>query len=473
MKTQNQHLLSDFHDTIVALCTPQGKGSIALIRLSGNNVIDIVDRFAHLSSQKTLHASTTHTIHHGHCINPEDPTKKVDEVLFLLMNAPKTFTGQDTIEISCHNNPFIIEQIISLSVRQGARLAKPGEFTKRAFLNGKIDLAQAEAINDIITAPTPAAVQKALSQLGGSLSHYFNQIEAKLITLVSLVESSFEFLEEEQRDLAFDTRLNKEIHELLKDITYVTSTFNQQQQIKEGIRIAFIGSVNAGKSTLFNALLKKNRAIVSAKEGTTRDSIEASLYKNGYFLTLVDTAGLRETDDYIEQEGITRSHQEAALADAILLIFDTSQPTTASELAVYYDLWQRYKEKIIIVGTKHDQASNNKSNKNNFLIENSTIVVSAQQNSGLNLLEDHINTKIADLLSHLKSPFLLNQRQGIILSDLEQHLEFIANSYSNRLHYELVAYQLKDMLEKIADLTGHNITEKVLDNVFSTFCVGK
>ena len=303
----NPALLSDDLDTIVALCTPRGSGSLALIRLSGNNAVAIADACTRLSSGNTLQESQSHTIHHGHIVDGET---KVDEVLFFLMRSPRTFTGQDTIEISCHNNPFIIEKIMTCAIIHGARHAQAGEFSKRAFLNGKIDLIQAEALNELIHAPTERALQTSLAQLKGSLSHYLSTLETDLVTLIGLVESSFEFLEEEQRDLSINQLIQAKLHALYAKIKELKNNFNQQKHIKQGIRITLIGTVNAGKSTLFNALLNQERAIVADLEGTTRDSIEATLYKKGNFWLLIDTAGLRNTDDQIEQQGIQRSMQD-------------------------------------------------------------------------------------------------------------------------------------------------------------------
>ena len=220
------------------------------------------------------------------------------------MRSPKTFTGQDTVEITCHNNQFIIEEIINLAIANGARLAQQGEFTKRAVFNGKIDLVQAEAINELIHAQTQLALKQSLAQLTGSFSHCLASLEKELLKALALSEASFEFLDEE---MDFAPQIQALISSLQNTITGIKKTFNQQQQIRQGIRIAIIGSVNAGKSSLFNALLNQDRAIVSAIAGTTRDAIEAGVYTKGNYWTLVDTAGLRQTHDIIEQEGIKRS----------------------------------------------------------------------------------------------------------------------------------------------------------------------
>ncbi len=344
--------LSHDEQTIIAQCTPRGSGAIALLRISGVNAIEVANQSAKLSGKKTLLDADSHTIHYGSIVDPNGTI--VDNVLFLLMRAPKTFTGQDTVEITCHNNQFIVEQIIALALLHGARLAQEGEFTKRAVLNGKIDLVQAEAINELIHAQTQMALKQSLAQLNGSLSQWLVSIEQELLKALALSEASFEFLDEE---MEFAPQISGMIARVLFTIAEIKKTYSQQQQIRQGIRVAIIGSVNAGKSSLFNALLNQNRAIVTAIAGTTRDAIEAGVYKNGNYWTLVDTAGLRHTDDVIEQEGIRRSFEEAQKADIIILAYDSSRDLTAEEESVYGEITQKYPNKIINVMTKVDDPS--------------------------------------------------------------------------------------------------------------------
>src|SRR5579863_4648796 len=312
---------SSSNETIIAQCTPQGTGAIALLRLSGDNTFAIADAISKLPGNKIISALPTHTIHYGWVIDKNGT--HIDQVLFLLMRSPHTFTGDDTVEITCHNNPFIIQSIIQAALATGARLAQEGEFSRRAVHNNKIDIIQAEAINDLIHANTQLTLKQSLSQLEGSFSHWITNIEKQLIKALALSDASFEFLDEE--NMEFSTQIKEIIDAVLTTITNLKNTFNQQQQIRNGIRIAIIGSVNAGKSSLFNALLNQERAIVTNIAGTTRDAIEAGLYKNGNYWTLIDTAGLRTTDDIVEQLGISRSHEEAHKADIILLVFDGSQ----------------------------------------------------------------------------------------------------------------------------------------------------
>lgn len=462
-------LLPKDQEAIVALSTPRGSGAIAVIRLSGINAMQIADTIASLSSGQKLSWQQTHTIHHGFVVNSKG--ERLDEVLFSLMKGPRTFTGQDTIEISCHNNQLIIENILQAAIAQGARNAGPGEFTMRGFLNGKFDLTQAEAVNEIIHAPAEKILQGALAQLKGSLSQRFIVIENLVIELLTLCEASFEFLEEEQRDLDFIKITQNKINSILEIIEETKKHFSMQQHLKNGIRIALIGSVNAGKSSLFNALLGNDRAIVTPVAGTTRDSIEASLYKEGYFWLLVDTAGLRQTGDFIEQEGIKRSYDQALLADVILLVIDSNRLPTLEEAEIYSTMLNLYSSKTIVVLNKNDLPFNNEIIP--LIKTHQSIAVSTTKKTGTTELEGAIKEKIIQLFSLQQTTFVLSQRQFNCLGEIEQKLLYIASCLGNQIQYEVVAYELKDLLEKVCQLTGKHISEEILDVVFSKFCVGK
>lgn len=462
-------LLPKDEETIVALATPRGSGAIAVVRLTGKNALEITDRIASLSSQSKLISLDTHTIHHGFAVDHNGA--RLDEVLFFLMKAPRTFTGQDTVEISCHNNQFIIDNIIQAAILAGARQATAGEFTMRGFLNGKFDLAQAEAINEIIHAPSEKSLQCTLAQLKGSLSSHFKIIEENLIELLSLSEATFEFLEEEQEDLDFENILKNRITKILSLIRDTKKHYNLQQQIKDGIRISLIGSVNAGKSSLFNALLGKDRAIVSGIAGTTRDSIEASLYKDGCYWLLVDTAGLRQTTDFIEQQGIAKSYEEAVKADIILLVVDSTRPLTEEEKNIYTAISTKHPQKIISILSKSDLNPQSQLISNFELVE--PLQVSATNGLGLANLELSITKKINELFNLQQTNFVLTQRQFNLISEIEKKLLYIEKSLTDQIYYELVSYELKDLLEKVYELTGKHISEEILNTVFSKFCVGK
>lgn len=458
-------MLSQDDEIIIAQCTPKGSGALALIRLTGMGALELGTSLSLLSSGKFLDQMPTHTIHYGWVIN--GAKERIDQVLFLVMRGPKTFTGQDTVEITCHNNPFLVDAILSEAIKRGARIAQEGEFTKRAVLNSKIDLTQAEAINELINAQTQHALKKSLAQLSGSFSHIIHTLEQKIIKAIALSEASFEFIDEE--DMEFSSEIKALITETLDTIATIKKTFNQQQQIREGIRIALIGSVNAGKSSLFNTLLDKERAIVTNIAGTTRDVIEAGLYKAGNYWTLVDTAGLRETNDIIEQAGITRSYQAAHNADIILLIYDGSRDTTKAESAVYQELFERYQNKIILIQSKADMHDAPKIVS--FLKQG--IKISNKTKENIAHVEKTIEQKIAHLFDSLESPFLLNMRQFNLLATFENKLKTILSLLHGQVAYELVSYHLNDALAHLAELTGKSISEAGMDAVFRDFCVGK
>ncbi len=452
------------HEAIIARCTPAGSGALALLRLSGAGSTAVAQRFAKLSSGDQLGHVPTHTIHHGWITDEQGV--HIDEVMFLVMRAPRTFTGEDTVEITCHNNPLIVDAVLARALACGARLAREGEFAQRAFLNGKIDLAQAEAINELIHANTQFALKKSLAQREGSLSAWVTQIEKNLTKALALSEASFEFIDEE--NMTFGNQIAHIVDQTTKQIETAHKTFDQQQHIKNGVRIALIGSVNVGKSSLFNTLLSKDRAIVTSIAGTTRDAVEAGITKNGMPWTLIDTAGLRSTDDIVEQEGIKRSFEQAALADVILLVYDGSQELSPHEQEIYQDLLAEHGNKIILVRNKIDQPS-----ASNSLDIQAPIEVSAQTHTHIATLEKRIAQQVKKLFDVADAPFLLTQRQFNLLRTLEHKLVKIKSMLHGQVEYELVSHELKEAIADLAQLTGKSISEAGMDAVFKEFCVGK
>lgn len=448
---------------IVARCTPQGSGALALIRISGEGAFDIATSFSNLPGKKVINALPTHTIHYGSVVDEKD--NLVDRVMFFLMRGPNSFTGEDTIEITCHNNQFIIEKIIELAIQNGARHAQAGEFAQRAFVNEKIDLVQAEAINELIHASNQMALRQSLEQLEGSFSHWLATIEKSLVKCLAFSEASFEFIDEE--DMEFGDNIKHELEAILTKITTLKSTFDQQQQIRQGVRIALLGSVNAGKSSLFNALLKQQRAIVTDIPGTTRDVIEAGFYAHGTYVTLVDTAGLRQTEDIIEKEGIARSQKEGQRADIVLLVYDQSRPMTDEEKKLYDDLYKSLQHKTILIANKSDLPS-----QASFLADKE-LLCSSNDAQAIDGIEKQIFATINNLFKNIESPFLLNQRHYKLLLGLEKNLQEINTMLKGTIEYELLSFHLKEALESLTEFTGKTVSEKGMDAVFREFCVGK
>jgi len=448
-------------ETIIAQCTPSGSGAIALLRISGKKSFPIAQELSDFPSKKNLSEQKTHTIHYGLVLDRNKTT--IDHVLFLLMRAPQTFTGEDTVEITCHNQSLIIEAILSEAIHHGARLAQRGEFTKRAFLNKKIDLSQAEAINELIHAHTEQALKKSLSQLEGSFSNWLTKIEEDLLQAYALCEASFEFIEDE--DINFDEQIKNIIQTALKKIIELESQYQHQKNIKEGFRIALVGSVNAGKSSLFNTLIKSNRAIVTEVAGTTRDVIETGLYKNQTYITFVDTAGLRETKEKIEKEGIKRSFEEAQKADLILLLTDNSQPLTPQQEKIYQNLTNQFSSKIIPIQSKSDL------NKESLPPE--SIALSTHTGDGIKEVEEHITKRLNKLLEAHQSPYLLNKRQYTLINHLKKSLTSLVKMVEKPLEHELLSIHLKDSLETLTEMSGKTLSDQSINKIFNQFCIGK
>lgn len=461
----HKNFISYNDQTIVALCSPQGPGAIGLIRFSGVDVFDVVDQLGLLASGKKLSEQSTHTIGYGWVVDKQK--QPIDQVLFLIMHAPRTFTGQNVIEITCHNNQFLIEKIIDRALECGARLAGNGEFTQRAVMLGKMDLLQAEAVNDLIHAQTAESLKYSLQQLQGSLSSWIAEIEVAVLEILAFCEGSFEFLDEE---LEFASDIEIRLLALTEKIQKLLKTFSKQQYIKEGIRIALIGCVNAGKSSLFNGLLAKKRSIVTAVPGTTRDSIEAGMFRDGEFLTFIDTAGIRKTDDVIEQEGIDRSFEQAAHADIILLVLDGSTCLSGDVEIAYRDVYQKYCNKIIVVHNKIDLGIA----ENILDFDGKAVRVCAQLGSGVDDVYSAIKKKVEDLKGSDAITCLLNKRQHDLLVKFQEQLfEILPMVQRRRIDYELVSCQLKEALQSLSEMTGRSISQTALDKVFQTFCVGK
>lgn len=449
--------------TIVAQCSPKGAGAIGLIRISGIDAVHIAETISRLSSSKKLSRQASHTIHYGKVIDAQGAP--IDSVLFLLMRGPKTFTGQDTVEITCHNNPFIIEAILARAIQAGARLAHPGEFSKRAVINKKIDLIQAEAINDLIHANSQEGLKRSLAQLEGTLSHHIYALEQKLVKALALSEASFEFIDEESME--FGTQIKKALLEVISNIAQLKQSFAQQKQIREGVRIAFIGSVNAGKSSLFNAFIGSDRAIVTNQAGTTRDVIEAGIYKDGLYWTLIDTAGLRHTDNTIELAGIERSYKEAHKADIVLLIVDGSKGLSSAEKEVYKNLMAQYGSKIIAIQSKSDMPQMDQS------LFAKKLLASCNRPDSVLAVKKAIQEKVTALFEQDGSAHLLTTRQHNLLLALEQKLTQILPFVEGEISYELLSHHLQEALSGLAELTGKSISEQGMDAVFREFCVGK
>ncbi len=454
-----------FHQAppIVALATPPGSSAIAVIRLSGAGVIALVNQ---VFQGKDLTQQPSHTLHLG---TIHDQATLLDEVLVAIFRAPKSFTQEEAVEISCHGSVFIVQQIIQLLVRQGARLAKPGEFTQRAFLNGRLDLAQAEAVADLIAADSAIAHRTALSQMRGGFSNEIKQMREKLVHLAAMLELELDFAEE---DVAFADRaaLKTLTYDLLKPITQLIQSFTLGNVIKNGLPTVIAGKPNAGKSTLLNALLKEEKAIVSNIPGTTRDLIEEELNIEGVHFRFIDTAGLRDkTDDAIEAIGIRKTKAQLQSAALIIYLFDLSTETLPSIQQTLQQL-EAAEVPLIKVGNKIDAAP---PKLLQTLQQKDFVLISAAQQTNLAALKSQLLSHVALDQLQKTDTIVVNARHYESLRQSQEALEDVLQGIDNKLTNELLAQDVRRALYHLGTITGQVTTEELLTNLFARFCIGK
>ena len=457
--------LSGWDDTIVALATPPGIGAIGIIRLSGEKAFSIINL---LFTSKDLLKQPSHTIHVGIIKNEVD---NIDEVVVSLFKGPKSYTGEDVIEISCHGSPYVQQQVMQACIAQGARIAKPGEFTQRAFLNGKLDLTQAEAVADLIASNTAASQKTALHNIRGGFSEVLKTLREELISFSALIELELDFSEE---DVEFADR--KKFYQIIESAQFTTTQLLQSFQlgnvIKNGVSVAIIGKPNAGKSTLLNTLLNENRAIVSEIAGTTRDTIEEILNINGILFRLIDTAGIREHSvDTIELIGIERSLEKMRSADVILYIFDVNEITNDELFSISNNL-EVNNNKLIFVGNKADIFTDNLIKEKFNSIKN-VYFISAKNNIGINEIKEVLFKTTVSETPASESVIITNARHFEALQQVKTSLNDIKFGLDSALTGDLMALDIRRCLHYISEITGDISNEDVLDFIFSKFCIGK
>ena len=455
-----------FDDTIVAIATPLGEGGLAVIRLSGAHAFAIADKCFSPVGESSAKPSVapTHTIQYGKIIRDE---KVIDEVLLAVLRAPRTFTREDTVEISCHGGLLPAKLVLDTLLANGARMAEPGEFTKRAFLNGRIDLAQAEAVADVIHSRTELALAAANEQLAGKLSQRINQLRDDLMLTLAHVEAHIDFPDE---DISPDTK-EKLLQRLEDGISFMDEllrTANEGQILRRGIRVAIVGRPNAGKSSLLNQLLGRDRAIVSPIAGTTRDTIEETANIRGLPVIFIDTAGLREARDEIEVEGIRRSRESLAAAEFILHVLDASEPLTSAD-EIY--LKEFADKKRILVRNKTDLPV-----KLNLHADASASVIDmcSLSGQGIETLKDAIKTLV--WAGEIKAEMLqvaINSRHQDALNRARFTARQATDALRDGMTLELVAMDLRIAANAVGEIVGKTTTEDLLDSIFSAFCIGK
>jgi tRNA modification GTPase len=456
--------INNWNDTIVALATPNGIGALAIIRVSGLDCFKLVNQ---LFPYKILEQLLSHTIHHGFLTFNNSI---LDEVVLNIFKSPKSFTGENVIEINCHGSAYIQQTIIEALIAVGCRLAKPGEFTQRAFLNGKLDLTQAEAVIDVISSNTEASKKAAITNLKGGFKHVLSNLREELLKFSSLIQLELDFAEE---DVEF---INRQSFLLLLDklISQTFSLYNSFKLgnvIKNGVQVAIVGKPNAGKSTLLNTLLNENRAIVSEIPGTTRDTIEEVINIEGVIFRLIDTAGIRsDATDIIEGLGIERSREKIQIADLVLFLFDVNE-YSENDLLTIINEFKDQNKKYIIVANKIDDSSKDVSNK--FPSIPNIIYISAKDKLNIHQLTSRLVEMSVEGDINTESLVITNARHYEALSKLLDALNEIKSGLQSNLTGDLLSIDIKSALHYLGVITGEITTEDQLDYIFSKFCIGK
>ncbi|NEO56629.1 MAG: tRNA uridine-5-carboxymethylaminomethyl(34) synthesis GTPase MnmE [Okeania sp. SIO3B5] len=454
--------------TIAAIATaiiPQ-QGSVGIVRMSGSEAMKIAKTLFHAPGKQVWE---THRILYGYIRHPQTG-QLVDEALLLIMKAPRSYTREDIVEFHCHGGIIPIQQVLQLCIEAGARLAQPGEFTLRAFLNGRLDLTQAESVADLVGSQSPVAAQVALAGLQGKLANPIRQLRANCVDILAEIEARIDF--EEDLPPLDEWGISKEIDSILVDLSRILASANQGELLRNGLKVAIIGRPNVGKSSLLNAWSRSDRAIVTNLPGTTRDVVESQLVVGGIPVQVLDTAGIRETEDQVEKMGVERSRRAAESADLVLLTIDASSGWTELDEVIYQQVKHRF---LILIINKVDLV------KSEFMesifypetIKN-VVTTAVINNQGIEELEAAIinSVKLGNLQAE-NLDFAINQRQAAALTRAKVALEQCLNTIKNNLPLDFWTIDLRGAIYALGEVTGEDVTESVLDKIFSRFCIGK
>jgi len=465
MILENRGINKMLFDTIAAISTPKGEGGIAIIRISGDKSFEILDK---IFIKKNPNADLGfYKLNYGFI---KDGEKTIDEVMAVRLKAPRSYTCEDIVEINCHGGTLVSEKVLELVLRNGARHAESGEFTKRAFMNGRIDLSQAEAVMDIIQGKTEKSVSLSLDQLRGDLRDKVNEFKKALLDITAHVNVVLDYPEEGIDD-PLPVELRDNLEKVYEEANRLINSYNTGKKIKEGIKTVIVGKPNVGKSTLLNALLHEERAIVTHIAGTTRDVIEEIINIKGIPLVLVDTAGIRKTDDIVENIGVEKSKQFIEKADLVLLVLDASKELETEDIEVITKIKENNK-KVIVLLNKIDL--NKKINLEGYNLEN-IVEISAKDNIGIEDMQEKIYSYIVeeDVENSSEKLIITNIRHKTALEKTKDAIRNIFETIDMGLPMDLISVDLKEALDSLSEITGEISSEDILDHVFGNFCVGK
>ena len=455
-------------DTISAIATPPGEGAISIVRLSGDDAVTLADQ---VFKGKDLTKVSSHTINYGHFIDPKT-REIIDEVMVSVLRAPKTFTREDTVEINCHGGIVPTNKILQVLLTNGARLAEPGEFTKRAFLHGRIDLAQAESVMDLIRAKTDRSMKAALNQLDGELSQLIRNLRQEILDVLAQVEVNIDYPEYDDVEEMTSKLLREKALDVCAKIEQLLVTARQGKILREGLATALVGRPNVGKSSLLNHLLHEDKAIVTDIAGTTRDVIEEYVNVLGVPLKFVDTAGIRETDDRVEKIGVERSRQALDRSDLVILLLNASEPLTTEDIEL---LQLTQDKKRIIVLNKMDLEPKLDLNELYQYVDKAEVLkTSVLKNEGIRELEEHIATLFYGGIENSQTTVLVtNARHIALLEQAKAALEAVLTGLEQELPVDLVQIDMTRAWELLGEITGDSYQDELLDQLFSQFCLGK
>ncbi|MCY8559626.1 tRNA uridine-5-carboxymethylaminomethyl(34) synthesis GTPase MnmE [Bacillus haynesii] len=458
-------------DTIAAISTPMGEGAIAIVRMSGPEALAIADKVYKGPRGKRLSSVDSHTINYGHIVDPETE-KVVEEVMVSVLKAPKTFTREDIVEINCHGGLVTVNQVLQLVLKEGARLAEPGEFTKRAFLNGRIDLSQAEAVMDLIRAKTDRAMNVAMNQMEGRLSSLIKRLRAEILETLAHVEVNIDYPEYDDVEEMTHKMLIEKATKVKKEIEVLLTTSEQGKILREGISTVIIGRPNVGKSSLLNSLVHETKAIVTDIPGTTRDVIEEYVNVRGVPLRLVDTAGIRETEDIVERIGVERSRQVLKEADLILLVLNYSEPLSEEDIK----LFEATKGMdIIVIVNKTDLEQKLDLDRVRELAGNQPVVTtSLLKEEGIDELEEAIQSLFfTGAIESGDLTYVSNTRHISLLHEAKRAITDALEGIENDVPIDMVQIDLTRCWEVLGEIIGDAVHESLIDQLFSQFCLGK